>query len=69
MTEDKDNLTLIPTQPDKFRGMVEQMKRDFEAIVEFRRLQAKAARSQYEALVDAGFTPQEALTLVAPMIK
>lgn len=66
---DDNNITVLPTQPDKMKGTIEQIKRDFETILEFRTLQAKIMRAQYEAYVKAGFAPAEALQLVATMNK
>ncbi|KKM65234.1 hypothetical protein LCGC14_1493380 [marine sediment metagenome] len=50
--------------PQDMMRMVSNIKERFEATVEFIAIQAKLFRASYEALIDQGFTEDQALDLV-----
>jgi len=59
-----NNITAIPgVEQDKNIAMLENLKRNMEAIIETNKLIAKIRRASYEAYVSAGFTPDQALQL------
>lgn len=58
------NITLLPAAPNDFRATIEQIKRHFDDHLEFIKLDAKLRHAKYQAFVDAGFSPEQALLLV-----
>lgn len=60
----KDNLTLIDVAPNPLVGIVEDLKRNLETHKEFKKLDAELKKTHYDALIEQGFTEQQALYLV-----
>lgn len=68
MSDDKidipSNIKVMEGKPDKNRAMIEQFKRDMENNLELIALAAKMKRATYQAYIDEGFTPEQALELI-----
>jgi hypothetical protein len=64
------NITSLDIKPDDRKALIERLKRDLQDQIELDRLFAKYRRSQFEAYVGEGFTPDQALKLVIgpPMV-
>lgn len=60
-----DNIHQMPTKPDEAKALLEMLTREMPALIARTNLMAQLRRANYLALVKEGFTPQEALTLVA----
>lgn len=58
-----DNIIHIPTEPNKLAGAVEELKRNLEHLLEYQEISAKIKYKQYQSLVEAGFTAEQALFL------
>jgi hypothetical protein len=58
------SLTLLPPTPNDFRAAIEQVKRHLEDHLEFIKLDAKLRRAKYDAYIEVGFTPEQALLLI-----
>lgn len=61
----KDKIRSIPTEQDKMAGNVQAMKRALPNLKEYLQIKAEMGRAYYDALLAEGFTPEEALYLVA----
>ena len=65
MADDKDkpNIVAVDFTRDEATKRLEELKRSVPEMVASNREIAKVLRSKYLALVESGFTPQEALKL------
>lgn len=59
-----DNVTLLPPTPNDFRAAIEKVRRHLEDHLEFIKLDAQLRRAKYDAYIEVGFKPEEALLLV-----
>ena len=59
-------ITAIPAiEQDKMQANLEQFRRNLKAIIEFNGMQARVRRASFLALIEQGFTPDQALQLCA----
>lgn len=63
MSDDKPKIVDF-NKKDESRAALEQIKRDLEVILEMTSINAKIQYEKYDALVKAGFSPEQALDLV-----
>lgn len=61
-----DKITSIPTKPDPLKAAGERLSRDMDTLIANARTVARLKKAQYDAYVEAGFTPQQALELIRP---
>lgn len=59
----KNKIRSIPTEQDKMTGNVQAMKRALPGMIEYLQMKAECMRAYYDALIEQGFTPDEALHL------
>lgn len=59
-----NNITLLPATPNDFRAAIEKIKRHLDDHLEFIKLDAQLKRAKYDAYVEVGFKPEEALLLI-----
>lgn len=59
----KDNITLLTGPIDKQRAQLEELKRNIPIQIETLKIIAQLTRARYEALIESGFTPEQALFL------
>lgn len=58
------NVTALPqVDADDLRANVEKMKRNFETMAEAQGVLMKLRKAAYDAAIDEGFTPDQALDL------
>lgn len=55
------NVTSLDIKPDDRKALIERLRRDLQDQIELDRLVAKFKRSQFEAYVAEGFTPDQAI--------
>jgi hypothetical protein len=48
---------------DELKAALETLKRDLPTFLEYQAVIAKIKRAQYDALIEAGFSPEQALEL------
>lgn len=65
MSNNKDNIRSLPTAIDKVAGDVEAMKRHLPQYLEWVKAKAAIQRTHYDALIEQGFSPEEALYITA----
>jgi len=53
---------------DEFKAALEAMKREMSNYIEYQKLIAKLQREKYNALLNEGFKPEEALVLCQQVI-
>jgi len=58
-----NNLTMIPTTPNAFGAAIEELKRNFELHLEFKKLDAKLRHAHYLALIEEGFDANQAIAI------
>ncbi len=58
-----NNLTMIPTTPNAFGAAIEELKRNLELHIEFKKLHAQLRRAHYVALMEEGFDANQALAI------
>lgn len=64
MTDDEKPVRLIPkAQPDNLLKALQSVVRNQAAIIEYNAIDAKIKRAKYLALIEEGFTKEEALEL------
>jgi hypothetical protein len=62
------SVTPIDTgEPNQRLAAIEAMKRDYEAIVEQAKIVAKIRKASYDAHIEEGFSPAQALRLCMTM--
>lgn len=61
------NVVELP-ETDKFKANLEKLKRHQESIAEFHIMMAKVQKAAYDAKIDAGFTPEQALELCKKVV-
>ncbi|WP_420465621.1 hypothetical protein [Panacagrimonas sp.] len=59
-----DKIHQIPTKPDKALALTEELRRTLPTLIANARMIAQLKKAQYDAYVEAGFTPQQALELI-----
>lgn len=61
---DTTNIIGLPTAKNQTRATLEELKRDLDVIIEFKKLDAELKRIHYLALIKQGFTASEALFII-----
>lgn len=56
-------VTPIDIPPDPFKGALETMKRQEDDLAEYLRIDARLRRVKYDALIEQGFSAEQALAL------
>lgn len=64
----KPSLGVIKTgefaKPNENRKALDELKRDFETTIELVQLSAKLRKATYDAYIDEGFSPEQAIYLL-----
>lgn len=68
LSMDKPKVVNLP-DPDKLAADLERMKRNLPGTEEYLRLLARLHKAKYDALIEAGFTPDQALELCKVLIQ
>ncbi len=58
-----DNLTLLPQMSDNIKAALDELNRNTEVIIDFNKTHAYITKAKYDALVENGFTEEQALVL------
>lgn len=61
--EEFETGTKLPTDGEKLKRSVDTMRASMPVFIESAKLTATMTRAKYEALIDEGFTPAQALEL------
>lgn len=62
------NIVNTDFDKDEFRAALEMMKREMSNYIEYQKLIAKIQREKYNACIEEGFKPEEALLLCQKVI-
>lgn len=61
---DVPKLVQLPEKPSEFAIAAEKLKRELNMMIEASSNIARIKKAQYDAFLDAGFTPQQAMELI-----
>ena len=62
-----EKISLIKPKPSDMRSAIDILTRDLPLLIEHSKLIAKIRKSSYDAYIDEGFAPNEALELCKTM--
>lgn len=58
------NITSLDVKPDDRKALIERLRRDLQDQIELDRIVAKFKRSQFDAYITEGFTPDQVIKLM-----